>query len=171
MGTRTRAAPVEPREGVASGFRGPLHLSLALRPVGTARPRQEVVVSGYLERGGVVGDALRVLVGACGCAREPWRTARRCASPRARPPTRCGTGRSRPSPVVRAREAANLSRMRSPLTSRSSWAKLSKMFSVSRPIEVVLKLWVMLTKVTPCISKLSTSREKSISERERRSIL
>jgi len=36
------------------------------------------------------------------------------------------------------RDAANLSRMRSPITSRSNWAKLSRMLSVSRPIEVVV---------------------------------
>ena len=36
----------------------------------------------------------------------------------------------------KASEAANLSRMRSPITSRSNWAKLSRMLGVSRPIEV-----------------------------------
>ena len=46
------------------------------------------------------------------------------------------------------------------------------MLSVSRPIEVVvLKDWVTLTKVTPARSNTSTSFEKSISERDSRSIL
>ncbi len=48
------------------------------------------------------------------------------------------------------REAATLSRIRSPITSRSNWAKLSRMFSVSRPMDVVvLKDCVTETKVTP----------------------
>ena len=47
------------------------------------------------------------------------------------------------------REAATLSRMRSAVTSRSNWAKLSRMFSVSRPMEVVvLNDCVTETKVT-----------------------
>ena len=46
------------------------------------------------------------------------------------------------------------------------------MFSVSRPMEVVvLKDCVTDTKVTPLRSKTSTSFEKSISARLRRSIL
>ena len=70
------------------------------------------------------------------------------------------------------RDAATLSRIRSPMTSRSNWAKLSRMFSVSRPMDVVvLKDCVTDTKVTPCLSKISTSLEKSISARLRRSIL
>ena len=74
--------------------------------------------------------------------------------------------------MPRAREAANLSRMRSPITSRSNCAKLSRMFSVSRPmLVVVLNDWVTETKVTSCRSKISTSLAKSISERLRRSIL
>ena len=65
-----------------------------------------------------------------------------------------------------------LSRMRSAMTSRSNWAKESRMLSVSRPIEVVvLNDWVTLTKVTPLRSNTSTSFEKSISERDSRSIL
>ena len=44
-------------------------------------------------------------------------------------------------------EAAILSRMRSPVTSRSNWAKESSMLSVSRPMEVVvLNCWVTDTK-------------------------
>lgn len=47
-------------------------------------------------------------------------------------------------------EAAILSRIRSPVTSRSNWAKDSRTFSVSRPIEVVvLKACVTETKLTP----------------------
>ena len=48
-------------------------------------------------------------------------------------------------------EAAILSRMRSPVTSRSNWAKDSSTLRVSRPmLVVVLKLWVTDTKDTPC---------------------
>jgi hypothetical protein len=46
-------------------------------------------------------------------------------------------------------EAANLSRMRSPVTFRSNWAKERRTLSVSRPIEfVVLKDCVTETKVS-----------------------
>ena len=46
------------------------------------------------------------------------------------------------------------------------------MFRVSRPIDVVvLNDWVTETNVTPFRSNTSTSFEKSISERDRRSIL
>ena len=70
------------------------------------------------------------------------------------------------------RLALTLSRMRSAVTSRSNWAKDRRMLSVSRPIEVVvLKDWVTLTKVTLFRSNTSTSFEKSMSERDRRSIL
>ena len=59
-----------------------------------------------------------------------------------------------------------MSRMRSPITSRSNWAKVSRMFSVSRPmLVVVLNDCVTETKVTPCASNTSTSLAKSISER------
>ena len=65
-----------------------------------------------------------------------------------------------------------MSRMRSPITSRSNWAKESRMLSVSRPIEVVvLNDCVTLTKVTLLRSNTSTSLAKSISERLSRSIL
>src|SRR3979409_2074791 len=41
-------------------------------------------------------------------------------------------------------EAATLSRMRSPVTSRSNWAKESRTFRVSRPmLVVVLNCWVI----------------------------
>ena len=54
------------------------------------------------------------------------------------------------------------------MTSRSNWAKLSRMLSVSRPIEVVvLNCWVTLTKVTLWRSNTSTSLAKSVSERLR----
>ena len=47
-------------------------------------------------------------------------------------------------------EAAILSRIRSPATSRSNWANESSTFRVSRPIEVVvLNCWVIETKETP----------------------
>ena len=56
-------------------------------------------------------------------------------------------------------EPATLSRMRSPITSRSNWAKESNTLSVSRPIEVVvLNCWVTATKDTLCASNSSTSR-------------
>ena len=46
--------------------------------------------------------------------------------------------------------AAILSRMRSPVTSRSNCAKDSRMFSINLPIEaVVLNCWVTDTKDTP----------------------
>jgi hypothetical protein len=62
--------------------------------------------------------------------------------------------------------------MRSAVTSRSNWAKDSRMFSVSRPMDVVvLKDCVTDTKETPFRSKTSTSLAKSASERLRRSIL
>jgi hypothetical protein len=48
-------------------------------------------------------------------------------------------------------EAAILSRTRSPITSRSNWAKESSTLSVSRPmLEVVLNDWVIDTNETPC---------------------
>ena len=69
-------------------------------------------------------------------------------------------------------EAAILSRMRSPVTSRSNWAKDSSTFSVSRPmLVVVLKAWVTETKRRRCASKTSTILAKSASERVRRSTL
>ncbi len=46
------------------------------------------------------------------------------------------------------------------------------MFSVSRPIEVVvLNAWVTETNETLCRSKISTMRAKSVSERLSRSTL
>ena len=46
-------------------------------------------------------------------------------------------------------DAAILSRIRSPVTSRSNWAKDKRTFSVSRPmLEVVLNCWVIETKET-----------------------
>src|ERR1700716_4364267 len=47
-------------------------------------------------------------------------------------------------------EAAILSRMRSPVTSRSNWAKDKSTFRVSRPmLVVVLNCWVIDTNETP----------------------
>src|SRR5206468_268543 len=69
-------------------------------------------------------------------------------------------------------EAAILSRIRSPVTSRSNWAKDNSTLRVSRPIEfVVLNCWVTATNEAPCASKISTSRAKSASERVSRSTL
>jgi hypothetical protein len=69
-------------------------------------------------------------------------------------------------------EAAILSRMRSPVTSRSNWAKDSSTFRMRRPIEVVvLNCWVTETNETPCASNSSISLAKSASERVRRSTL
>ena len=70
------------------------------------------------------------------------------------------------------RLAATLSRMRSAVTSRSNWANDSRMFSVSRPMDVVvLNDCVTETNVTPLRSNTSTSLAKSASERDSRSIL
>src|SRR5216683_5709444 len=69
-------------------------------------------------------------------------------------------------------EAAILSRMRSPVTSRSNCANDSSTFSVSRPIEVVvLNCWVTATNETPLASKTSTILAKSARERVSRSTL
>ena len=68
--------------------------------------------------------------------------------------------------------AAILSRMRSPVTSRSNCAKDSRMFKVRRPIDVVvLNCCVTDTKLTPLRSNTSTSLAKSGRLRVRRSIL
>src|SRR4029453_2249872 len=62
--------------------------------------------------------------------------------------------------------------MRSPVTSRSNWAKDSSTFSMRRPIEVVvLNCWVTETNDTPWASNSSISLAKSASERVRRSTL
>ena len=59
-------------------------------------------------------------------------------------------------------EAAILSRTRSPITSRSNCANERSIFSVRRPmLLVVLNDWVTETKETPCSSKTSTSLAKS----------
>ena len=69
-------------------------------------------------------------------------------------------------------DAAILSRMRSPVTSRSNWAKDSSMLSVSRPIEVVvLNCWVTETNETACRSNTSTILAKSFRDRVSRSTL
>ena len=70
------------------------------------------------------------------------------------------------------RLAANLSLILSPASSRSNWAKLNRMLSVNLPIEVVVQNdCVTETKVTLFRSNTSTSRAKSVSERDSRSIL
>src|SRR4051794_5208773 len=77
-----------------------------------------------------------------------------------------------PTQMPRRFEAASLSRMRSPVTSRSNWAKDNSMLRVSRPmLVVVLKDWVTETNETPSASKISTSLAKSASERVSRSTL
>ena len=69
-------------------------------------------------------------------------------------------------------DAAILSRMRSPVTSRSNWAKDNSTFKVRRPIEVVvLNCCVTDTNETPFASKISTIFAKSASERVSRSTL
>src|ERR1700720_1131429 len=66
-------------------------------------------------------------------------------------------------------EAAILSRMRSPMTSRSNCAKDRRTLRVRRPIEVVvLNCWVTDTKETPAASKISTIFAKSAKDRESR---
>ena len=58
-----------------------------------------------------------------------------------------------------------MSRMRSPVTSRSNCAKESSTFSVSRPmLVVVLNACVTDTKLTPQRSNVSTMRAKSPNE-------
>ncbi|GJD97885.1 hypothetical protein OCOJLMKI_5124 [Methylobacterium iners] len=69
-------------------------------------------------------------------------------------------------------EAAILSRMRSPVTSRSNWAKDNRTFSVSLPmLVVVLKACVTDTNETACASNSSTSLAKSDRARVSRSTL
>ena len=69
-------------------------------------------------------------------------------------------------------DAAILSRMRSPVTSRSNCANDSSTLSVNRPIEVVvLNCWVTATNDTPLPSKISTILAKSANERVSRSTL
>jgi hypothetical protein len=69
-------------------------------------------------------------------------------------------------------EAAILSRTRSPISSRSNWAKDSSTLSVSRPmLERVLNDWVTETNETLCVSNSSISLAKSASERVSRSTL
>ena len=69
-------------------------------------------------------------------------------------------------------EAAILSRMRSPVTSRSNCANESSTLSVRRPIEVVvLNCCVTATNDTPMASKISTILAKSESDRVSRSTL
>src|ERR1700719_1250815 len=63
-------------------------------------------------------------------------------------------------------EAAILSRMRSPVTSRSNCAKDNRTLRVKRPIEVVvLNCCVTETNDAPLASRISTILAKSASER------
>ncbi|PPE06364.1 hypothetical protein HCUR_00139 [Holospora curviuscula] len=69
-------------------------------------------------------------------------------------------------------EAENLSPIRSPVNSLSYCAKESRTLSINLPMErEVLKDWVTATKTTWCLSNSSTILEKSIRERDKRSIL
>jgi hypothetical protein len=69
-------------------------------------------------------------------------------------------------------EAAILSRMRSPMTSRSNCAKDNRTLRVKRPIGVVvLNCCVTETKEAPLVPRISTILAKSASERVSRSIL
>ncbi len=69
-------------------------------------------------------------------------------------------------------EAATLSRICSPITSRSNCANESSTLRVSLPIDVVvLNCWVTATNETLCASKSSIMRAKSASERVSRSTL
>src|SRR3954467_4590853 len=54
--------------------------------------------------------------------------------------------------MPRDRDALNLSRMRSPITSRSNWAKDSRMLSVSRPMLVVV--------LNDCVTETNVSRSQ-----------
>ena len=75
-------------------------------------------------------------------------------------------------PYTLALLAAILSRMRSPVTSRSNWAKDNSTLSISRPIDVAeLICCVTALKLTLQRSKVSTIRAKSASDRDSRSIL
>ena len=70
------------------------------------------------------------------------------------------------------RVAAILSRVRSEMISRSNCAKDNRMFNVSRPSDdYVLNCCVTETKLTPCLSKVSTILAKSDSALVRRSTL
>ena len=63
-------------------------------------------------------------------------------------------------------DAATLSRIRSPMISRSNCANESRTLRVSRPIDVVvLNCWVTATNDTPQASNSSTIRAKSASDR------
>src|ERR1017187_311188 len=70
------------------------------------------------------------------------------------------------------RAADILSRVRSPISSRSNCANESRMFSVSRPSDVlVLNCWVTATKLTLCFSNTLSILVKSSNDRLRRSTL
>ncbi len=82
------------------------------------------------------------------------------------------SGSGPPIHIPLALLAAILSRMRSPVTSRSNCAKDSRTLSISRPIEVAeLICCVTALKLTRWRSNTSTICAKSASERDSRSIL
>ena len=77
-----------------------------------------------------------------------------------------------PTHLPLRRAADILSCVRSAIISRSNWANDNRMFSVSRPSElVVLNCCVTETKLTPCLSNTSMIRAKSSRDRVRRSTL
>src|SRR6267378_317859 len=62
-------------------------------------------------------------------------------------------------------EAAILSRIRSPVTSRSNWAKDSRTLRVRRPMDVVvLNCWVTETNETPAASKIDAGGVKDFND-------
>jgi len=86
--------------------------------------------------------------------------------------TRYPSGGTPPIHIPFFFEAAILSRMRSPMTSRSNCAKDNRTLRVSRPIEVVvLNCCVTETNDALLASRISTILAKSASERVNRSIL
>src|SRR6516162_5473208 len=85
--------------------------------------------------------------------------------------TRYPSGGTPPIHIPFFFEAAILSRMRSPMTSRSNWAKDNRTLRVKRPIEVVvLNCCVTETNDALLASRISTILAKSASERVSRSI-
>jgi hypothetical protein len=99
-------------------------------------------------------------------AARPQHVKKSHSEPRGRSP-----GALPPAHIPAFFEDANLSRMRSPVASRSNWANDIRTLRVSLPIEVVvLKDWVTDTNVTDVQSNTSTSLAKSMSERLSRSI-
>src|SRR5262252_2560766 len=86
--------------------------------------------------------------------------------------TRYPSGGTPPIHIPFFFEAAILSRIRSPMTSRSNWAKDNRTLRVRRPIEVVvLNCWVTETNDALLASTISTILAKSASERVSRDLV